>query len=106
MSCDPPIPLEESTKELQDQIHMTWSSLMSKFNGPKSCKTIAIMQHVIYQILKSHHHAPHEMDGLVSKITQEVDQTIREVNKNHSQQVEDMPQAQAPVSSKSCCTVP
>ncbi len=106
MDLDLPTPPEGSTKELQDQIHMTWSSLMSKFNDPNSCKMIATMQRIIYQILKSHHYTPHEMDGLVSRITQEVNHTIREVNKNHLQQVGVLPQAQAPVTASSFCTVP
>ena len=47
MDLDLPTPPEESTKKLRGQTHMTWSSLMSKFNGPKSGKTIAVMLRII-----------------------------------------------------------
>ena len=84
---------------------MKWASIMSKFNDLVSCQTIGTMQCLIYQILESHQHAPQEMNRLMERITQDADQTIREIKRNLSQQAGVLPHAQAPVTSNSYCTV-
>ena len=106
MDLDTPTSSEQSTQEQQDQIHMKWASIMSKFNDPVSCQTIGTMQCLIYQILESHQYAPQEMNRLMERIKQDVDQTIREINRNHSQQVGVLTHPQAPVTANSYRTVP